>query len=629
MKKTRRFISFLVGLIIIILPAFADEIHDAAKEGNLEKVRALVSEDSTLVNAKTERGTTPLHYACTSKNIEIVKFLITKGADINAMNDSLYSPLHYAAAYNQPEVVKFLLMNEAELEARTREGETPLHMTCYDGALEAAKILIEYGADLHVRNDYGRTALLLVARESGSVEMAKLLLDKGADINVVDKANDNTLELAAWRGFRDLVNFLLDKGAKIPDQSKARQSLLNHSIKRRLERLLQALIKAGLDLKEVRKSYPQLILAAAAGGSTQILDLLVKEGFDLDYVDANGWTPLHNAAEFGRNEAIIYLLSKGAKINARTKMGETAFNVAQSEKNKETAEILKKNGAHTGPPQFPILKGEYLGQKKPGNTPVPFAPGIVKAHYGLHTSISFSPDGKTAFWSIMIPPRDSGYGSGRMLGTTVIDGNWTYPAPPEFIGRDVPFFSPDGKRLYFISRKPVKKGAPRKENIWFVERTKAGWSEPKPVDPVVNSAPMHWQFSIDEKGNFYFGSGDGRILVSQIKGGKYQNPTDFRELYKNDSVKGGSPFISPGGDYLIFSKDDDLHITFRKPDDSWTQAQNLGKNINSLSYDLCPIVSPDGEYLFYLTNREDYWGPHWVAIKDTIKNLRNIALNQQ
>jgi hypothetical protein len=459
--------------------------------------------------------------------------------------------------------------------------------------------------------------------------MAEFLLDKGSDINAVDKFKESALELAAWRGFRDFVNMLLDRGAKIPDNTNARLSLLNHTFKRRLEKLLKALIKTGLDLKEVRKSHPQLILTAAAGGSIQILDLLVKEGFDLNHMDANGWTPLHNAAQYGRNEAVKYLISKGAKINSRTKMGETAFNVTQSENNKETAELFKKNGAHTGPPQFSVLKGEYLGQKKPGNIPVPFAPGIVSAHYRLHSSITFSPDGKTAFWNITIPPRESGYSSGRMLGTTIKEGKWTYPSPPNFIGGDVPYFSPDGKRLYFISLKPVKKGAPRKENIWFVERTKGGWSESKPIDPVVNSATMHWQFSIDKNGTFYIGSGDSRIMVSQKKDGKYQNPIDFRELFKRDTGKSGSPFISPDGDYLIFSKNGDLHIIFKKPDGSWTKVQNLGKNINSPSYDICPIVSPDGEYLFYLTTREGERGPHWVSIKDTIKALRNKALNQQ
>jgi ankyrin repeat protein len=622
MSTTKKIISVFIVIFAFIANSGSDEIHDAAKEGNLDRVKALVAEDPACVNAKTAMGTTPLHYACMSGNFHLVEFLISKSADVNAFNDSHNSPLHYAAAYNRPETIKLLIKHGANIEAKSREEETPLHEAAYSGAVESAKILLEKGANPHARNAYQRTPLVLTARESGSVELAKLLLANGADINAMDESNNGALSLAAWRGYKDLVNFLLNEGIKIPDSADKKQELLNYSVKRRLEKLFQAMIDSGLELKMVKASHPELILAAASGGSIQIIKMLSQHGFDLNYTDANGWTPLHSAVEFARNDAIKFLLSKGAKIDARTVMGENAYNIAQTEKNEATATLLKAGGTDTSPPHFPDLKGEYLGQDKPGDKPVPFAPGIVIAHYGLHSSVAFAPDGKTAFWTIMIPPRESGYGSGRMLGTTIKNGKWMYPSPPEFEGGDVPFFSPDGKRLYFISRKPLTEGGDRKENIWFVERTNNGWSEAKPVDPVVNSVPMHWQFSIDKKGTFYIGSGDGRIMVSQIKDGKYQSPIDFRNLYGNDSVKGGCPYISPDGDYLIFSQDDDLHITFRKPDGSWTEAQNLGENINSPSYDLCPIVSPDGEYLFFITTRDNYWGPHWVAIKKTIDELR-------
>ncbi|OGF66834.1 MAG: hypothetical protein A2Y62_10675 [Candidatus Fischerbacteria bacterium RBG_13_37_8] len=626
MKFSGILVSLVLALSILSFPALTDEIHDAAKAGNLEKVKELIAENAALVNAKTERGITPLHNACASENAELVEFLLSKGADVNAQNDSLYTPLHFAAGSNRPEAVKLLLQNGAKIDAQSREGETPLHTAAFDGLLDVAKILVEKSADVHIRNAYGRTPFLLVARESGHVEMAKYLLEKGSDINALDKFGDGALELSSWRGFNDFVGMLLDKGAKIPENSRARVSLLNHSVERSLEKLFQALIKAGLDLKEVKKQYPQLILSAAAGGSTKIFDLLVKEGFDMNYVDAYGWTPLHNAAEFGRHEVIEYLLEKGAAIDARTKMGETAFNIAQVEKDNETADFLKKKSANTEAPKFPVLKGNYLGQKKPGKTPVPFAPGIATAHYGLHSIIAFSPDGKTAFWNIMMSQRKAGYGSSRMLGTSEINGKWSYPTAQIVERGDVPMFSHDGKRLYFISRKPIKDGSEEKENIWFAERTKTGWSEPQPFDPVVNSTSMHWQFSFDKKGTFYIGSGDGRIMVSQKKDGKYQNPVDFRELYKNDSVSGISPFISPDGNYLIFSKDDDLHIIFRKPDGTWTQAQNLGEDINSSAFELCPMVTHDGEYLFFLSTRDGESSPFWVAIKDKIMELRNQAL---
>ena len=111
MIKFKGSIIFLVAAGFLLMPLLADEIHDAAKAGNLNKVKILVTKDPSLVSAKTSRGTTPLHYACISKNVRLVKFLVSKGADVNALNASWYSPLHYAAAENRPEAVKSLIAN--------------------------------------------------------------------------------------------------------------------------------------------------------------------------------------------------------------------------------------------------------------------------------------------------------------------------------------------------------------------------------------------------------------------------------------------------------------------------------------------------------------------------------------
>ena len=215
-----------------------------------------------------------------------------------------------------------------------------------------------------------------------------------------------------------------------------------------------------------------------------------------------------------------------------------------------------------------------------------------------------------------------------MMGTMVKDGHWTYPAPPEFIGGDVPFFSSDGKRLYFISRKPVKEGATRKENIWFVELTEEGWSESMPVDSVVNSVPMHWQFSLDKKGAVYFGDGQGRIMVSAKTADGYENPEDFRERFSNPTVHGGSPFISPEGDYLIFSKEDNLHITFRKSDGTWTEALDMGEPINTKGIENCALISSCGKYMLFRSSRPGRHGIHWMAIEKRLKELRKTALGE-
>ena len=157
-----------------------------------------------------------------------------------------------------------------------------------------------------------------------------------------------------------------------------------------------------------------------------------------------------------------------------------------------------------------------------------FAPGIVSSRFGLHCTATFSPDGREVYWNLMVEPRTPGYGISRLLFSRLRDGRWTYPQIAPFTGEgkdaDVPFFTPDGKRLYFMSRRPMP-GADKAsgEHIWYMERQGDGWSEARPVDETVNRLPHHWQFSVDKDYNLYFSTtisrrpGAERHLLLEIR----------------------------------------------------------------------------------------------------------------
>ncbi len=102
----------------------------------------------------------------------------------------------------------------------------------------------------------------------------------------------------------------------------------------------------------------------------------------------------------------------------------------------------------------------------------------------------------------MVEPRTPGYSVSRLLVSRQQDGRWGYPRIAPFTGEgrdgDVPFFSPDGKRLYFMSRRPLPPADESSgEHIWYMARQGDGWAEARPVDDAVNRLPHHWQFSVD------------------------------------------------------------------------------------------------------------------------------------
>lgn len=268
----------------------------------------------------------------------------------------------------------------------------------------------------------------------------------------------------------------------------------------------------------------------------------------------------------------------------------------------------------TNPNGFPVLKGPYLGQTEPGDEPKLFLPEIFK---NVHSSPAFSPDGKQVFWRTM--------NQQSLLFMQEIRGVWTVPESvpfkSKFYRQDVPFFSIDGERIYFITTKPQRwyqlwSG----EAIWYVEKEKDGWSNPKQVNKEINKIYTHWQFSVSANGNIYLNGKDGDkwfIYKTELKEGKYTKPEKIGK--PENLAKGQSsyffPFISPDESYLIFSRSTnndqgDLFICYRKADGSWAEEINLGEKINTTGLEICPMVSPDGKYLFFLRGNV-----MWVSAK--------------
>jgi len=590
-----------------------DSIHAAARAGDLATVRALIEKDVKLALARDEAGGTPLHFAAGNGRIEVVSFLISRGADVNAADNNARTPLHAAAAADRDEVVGLLIEQKAALDARTSEGETPLAVAAGRGAARAAARLLQAGAATEAANAYGRTPLLLVARESGKADIARLLLGRTANVDAKDKFGDTPLTLAAWRGFRDVVELLLQSGATVPATGPVSQSLLQSAAGKGLDALFMKLAGMGVDLAARTERGGTLLHDAAGGGSATIVGELLARKFAANDADRDGWTPLHNAAFMGRLDVAKALVAGGADVNARNVLGQSAWNLAREHGLPDIADWLAANGANQDAPRFPALTGDYLGQAPPGRTPREFAPGIVGGHFDVHSSPAFSPDGRELYWSESVPPRGTGYSSGRTMMSRRAGDRWTYPARAT-VGtlplEDVPVIAADGRRIYDMAKRPVPGQADGgKENIWVAERVRDGWGDPRPLDPAINALPHHWQFAVGGDGAVYFASrwkGTSGLFVSRLAGGRYAEPAAL-DAPVRESGREAMPFISPDGSYLLFQRAYDIYVSFRAAEGAWLPPAPLPAPVNTPDMELCPVVSPDGRYLFFMRSGHVYW----------------------
>ncbi|HSA96039.1 MAG TPA: ankyrin repeat domain-containing protein [Acidobacteriota bacterium] len=607
----RRLSSFgLAGALLAVtgfgqVPASSRDAFDLLRKGDVAAVKAMVERTPALVEARDDQGQTLLHYAAYGQDPSLVDFLIDKGAKVDLAGAQTKTPLHIAAIGDRREIVAALLKR---------------------------------GASLEIRDDYGRTALILCARERGQAATARVLLDAGADIDAIDKFGSSALELAAWRGKEELVDLLLDRGAKVPDRGEIWANMLKEAVSNGLARLFRRLAEGGQDLKALDPAGESLLQAAAAGGSAEIVGLLIERGFAPAKADRFGWTPLHYAARDGRTEAARILLERGAPLNARTVMGQTAYNVAAERKMGAVTALLAGKGADRSAARFPVLRGDYLGQKPPADKPELFAPGIISSIWGLHSTAVFSPDGAEVWWAPMMTFPGEVYSHGGLLMMKRVQDRWSPPEWAPFSGPDsdddVPFFSADGKRLYFISSRPLpgETQGPG-ERIWFSDRTPGGWAAPRPLDPSVNAVDKHWQFSLDLGANLYFAGrppdsrGASDIYRARFDRDRYEKPVNLGDPINTAGID-DTPFVAPDGSYLLFSRQFDLWASFLGPDGAWGTPVNLGPEVNSPSIELCPMVTADGKYLFFLSQRGGESHAYWVRA-DIIEKLREKTRVEQ
>jgi len=127
----------------------AKEIIKAAKNGQVNRLKELLTGDPGLINARDKDGSTPLHCATWKGQEDVVALLLNAGADVNAHNENDHwgtTPLHAAAHANQAAIAQMLIDRGADTNAKDREGRTPLFHTTFHKAKAVAKLLAEHGA---------------------------------------------------------------------------------------------------------------------------------------------------------------------------------------------------------------------------------------------------------------------------------------------------------------------------------------------------------------------------------------------------------------------------------------------------------------------------------------------------
>jgi ankyrin repeat protein len=146
-------------------------------------------------------------------NLPAVRQLVSDGADIGFANTKGGTPLMMAAYWTRLDVVGFLLGKGADVRPVERDtGRNVLMYACLSGSSESLKLILGAGMDVNATDCYGRTVLMMAAA-IGRLGDVELLVNAGANVNARDEFGLTALELAAGQGSKEVVAFLSSKGA--------------------------------------------------------------------------------------------------------------------------------------------------------------------------------------------------------------------------------------------------------------------------------------------------------------------------------------------------------------------------------------------------------------------------------
>lgn len=208
------------------------------------------------------KSETTLYNSALHNEIILVKQLLDLGADIHSYDDG---PIKIAISQNHLELVKYLIERGAPIDIPTKSGyfSVGLAEASYKGYLDIVKYLIEKGANIHIDNDHS----IILASSQGHLEVVKYLVEHGANVHVDD---ERALKLASGNGHLEVVKYLVERGT-----NNLQSALLGASSSGNLD-IVKYLIGLNKDV-----NIDKALWSASYNGRLETVKYLVEHGANI------------------------------------------------------------------------------------------------------------------------------------------------------------------------------------------------------------------------------------------------------------------------------------------------------------------------------------------------------------
>ncbi len=334
------------------VPAFVlVPLHEAAARGDFPALEALMISNAG-IDIRDDQGRTPIFEAIRAAQPEVVFYLLTLGANPNALDNEGRSPLGTTMGWlggGLNAMRLFLLVRGADPHTIRKDGHSELTYAISKENEHGAQVLIMAGADPRQTTPHGTA--FEIAVNQGDQRNIDLLRQYGVDGNIRLSEDPAWLIInAARRGDLATIDEALSAGADPNTRDDRGDTALILAITKRNIPAARHLIAAGADIHLPSTADGRTPLFATMGWSYYGMDKfrqeLIDAGVDLNVRHTkNGTTPLMRSLWHHPGVPTKQLVEAGADLNVRDNKGRTILTRAIAENKTETADYLRKHGA--------------------------------------------------------------------------------------------------------------------------------------------------------------------------------------------------------------------------------------------------------------------------------------------
>ncbi|CAF0733021.1 unnamed protein product [Didymodactylos carnosus] len=357
----------------------ASLLHYAARHGQTDILQYLIEHKKMDANLKSENGATAAHDASVCDRLEALEYLFHQTElKSNVRDERGDSPLHLAAWYGSYPSLKFMLEDQrADAHIRSYDGSFPLHYASSHGHSECVKLLLKVAPDTVNGQTIAGLTPLYLACHMNHLEVIKILISRGANIRLKDEDGLNCLHAACRNATTEVVGWLLEKqNANVNDCDYSNYTPLHYAASSQHESLITYLLNRGARIQAASNGNTPLHVAAEYGrnGSCALLieagcsplDQNVQHLKPSDLAQQNGFTDLSNELKL-RERSLIHKALPGSNITSVTSVNDS---VTQHPKTSVVRLVVRKKNVKRADVSLQVSENEIVNEiRQQSSTP--------------------------------------------------------------------------------------------------------------------------------------------------------------------------------------------------------------------------------------------------------------------